>query len=193
MTESYTFWLTLAVVIGALALVVQAACLYFLYLAFKGLQARTMEFLPKAEASLLKAEATLARADKALAESRVEIAQTTAKAQAVIDLAHGQLTRVDHFVSETTGRARAQVDRVESLIDESLGRARHTVGILNDTVTGPVREVNAVSAGLRAAFGAFFNKCREPESPREPFSGRSVNDDPTVQSENHRETMSEVD
>jgi hypothetical protein len=52
------------------------------------------------------------------------------------------------------------MDRVETLLDESIGRVRHTVGLLNDTVTRPVREVNAVSAGLKAAIGSFFHKRR---------------------------------
>jgi hypothetical protein len=167
MSESYTTWLTAAVVLGAVALVAQAACLYLLYKAFQSLQVRTMEFIPKAEA-------TLARAEKAMAESRVEMQQASAKAHAVMDLAHGQLTRVDQFVVETTGRARAQVDRAEALLDESLGRVRHTVGLLNDTVTRPVREMNAVSAGLRAAFGSFFTKRRQAYAETDEFADENV-------------------
>jgi hypothetical protein len=177
MSESYTTWLTVAVVLGALALVAQAACLFLLYKAFQGLQARTMEFIPKAEA-------TLARAEKAMVDSRADLQQMTTKAHAVMDLAHGQLTRVDQFVVETTGRARAQVDRAEALLDESLGRVRHTVGLLNDTVTRPVREVNAVSAGLRAAFGSFFSKRRPAYSETDEFADDNVG---------AREAVSEVD
>ena len=127
MSESYTTWLTVAVVLGSLALIAQAACLFLLYKAFQGLQARTMEFIPKAEA-------TLARAEKAMAESRAELEKANAKAHAVMDLAHGQLTRVDQFVSETTGRARAQVDRAEALLDESMGRVRHTAVLREDVM-----------------------------------------------------------
>ena len=156
MNESYTFWLTLAVVLGALALVSQAVCIILLYQSFRNLQARTLALLPKAEA-------TLTLADKAIADTRAELQQTMAKTHQIMDLTHGQLTRVDEFMSETTSRARVQVDKVEALIDESIGRARHTVGLLNDTVTRPVREMSAVSAGLRAAFGALFTKRRGSE------------------------------
>ena len=67
MSESYTMWLTVAVVLGAVALVAQAVCLFLVFKAFQGLQARTMEFIPKAEAFIPKAEAALARARDAAA------------------------------------------------------------------------------------------------------------------------------
>ena len=44
MSESFTFWLTLAVVLGAVALVAQAVCLYLIYAQFQQLKSRTMEF-----------------------------------------------------------------------------------------------------------------------------------------------------
>lgn len=165
--ESYTFWLTLAVVIGALALVAQAVCLYLVCKAFERLEARTREFIPRAEQALAETKLTLAEAKLTLAQTRDELTRISAKTNQVLDLAHGQMTRVDQFVSDATGRARVQMDRIETLVDESLGRTRHAVALLGDTVTRPVREMNAVSAGLTAAFRAFFTKRRSAEPVEE--------------------------
>ena len=188
MTESYTFWLTVAVGLGALALVVQAICLLGTYKAVRDMQERFYALMPKIET-------TLSHAEKTFNESRQEIHQATAKAgevfarsSEVLALAQAQLakvdgvvakangaviqvtsvvTKVDGFVDETASRARTQMDNIEGVLDHSLNRVKHTVGMVNDTVSWPVRELNALASGVKAAAGALFGKRGETTTEQE--------------------------
>jgi hypothetical protein len=158
MSDNFTFWLVLAVAISAVALAAQAICLLLLYRAFAEMQKRVTLFMPRAETMVDNAERTIA-------ESRRDIQTTTAKANQVLDIAHSQLKQIDSFVGETTARGRAQMDRVEMVLDDSLGRVQHTVELFTDTANRPVRELNAVTAGLKAAIGAFFHRQRREPAP----------------------------
>jgi len=186
MSETYQLWLTIAVGIGALSLLIQAVCILGAYSKFKEMQERFNAFLPKAEA-------TLANAEKTMNEGRQQIHQATTRANelitkgteliekgnGVVQTAQTQLVKVNSFVDDTTRRARVQLDNIEGLLDDSVNRVKHTVGMVNDTVTWPVREMNAVASGLRAAAGAFFNKRK-----------RGFREDESEPSNNHHETIS---
>jgi ABC-type transporter Mla subunit MlaD len=146
-------WIAAAVVIGALALVAQAAFLWATYKAVRSIRRDVSNFLPRAQSAL-------ANAEKTLDESRQHIQQVSARANQVLDLTHTQLERIDEIVGEATTRARVQMDKIEGLLDDSVGRVHHAVKLVNESVTRPIREINAVSAGLRAAFGSLFRSSR---------------------------------
>jgi paraquat-inducible protein B len=167
MSGDYTFWLTLAVVLGALALLAQAFCLYAIYRGIKQVQTSTLDLLPKVQATLAHTNQSLTDVRRDLAQVAAQVTQATAKAHAIMDTTQGTITRVDEFMSDATGRARVQMDRVESLVDDTIGRTRHTIALLNDTATRPVRELGALSAGLKAAFGAFLARRPKAEAREE--------------------------
>jgi F0F1-type ATP synthase membrane subunit b/b' len=153
MTDSYSGLIAAAIAISAIALLGQAIFVFAIYRSVKDLQARVEAFIPRAEHLLNTAE-------KMLAENRQEIHEVTSKASAILDIAHKQVERLDEFLTDTTDRARTQVIRIEGALEESVDRVQRTVGMLNDTMVKPIREINGLAAGLRAAFTMLFRSPR---------------------------------
>lgn len=133
-----------AVIVAAAAIVCQALFLYGMFRSVKALKDQVSVFIPRAEA-------TLQRADRAIADSTAQWHDLSSRAVNVIEAAHKQLTRVDDVLGEATVRAKAQMERVEMVLDDTIGRVHNTVILLNNGVLKPVKEINGVAAGVRAA------------------------------------------
>ena len=68
---------------------------------------------------------------------------------------------VEEVVSDATSRAKVQMDRVELVLDDTLSRAHETVALLHSGIMRPLREINGVTAGLRAAL-QFLSRGNRP-------------------------------
>jgi len=136
--------MTSAVVVSAIAIALQALILFGIMRSVRSLKERVDEFIPRAEA-------TLGKAEKSLDESVGELKNLSARATALVDSVQKQVTRVDEVLGDVTVRAKTQLDRVELVLDDTIGRVHETVVTLNNGVLRPVREINGVAAGLRAA------------------------------------------
>jgi hypothetical protein len=133
-----------AVVVSAIAIVLQMLILLGMYRTQKQLHARVTELLPRARSLMDSAEATLA-------QGRKQVLEVTAKASEVLDLTKDQLVKVDDSLVDVTNRVKAQMERIELMLDDTLGRIQETVTMVHGGVMKPVREVTGVAAGLRAA------------------------------------------
>jgi hypothetical protein len=69
--------------------------------------------------------------------------------------------------ARVTSKAAAQVDRIEKVISDLSLRVDQTATAVHDTIVRPVREGMAILEGIRAAFGVFRSKPREPEAKRQ--------------------------
>ena len=136
--------MTSAVVVSAIAIVIQALILLGMMLSVRALRRRVDEFLPRAEEVLGKAE-------KSLDETSADLKNLSARATALLESAQKQVTRVDGVLGDVTARAKTQLDRVELVLDDTISRVHETVVTLNKGVLRPVKEINGVAAGLRAA------------------------------------------
>ncbi|MFN3323736.1 MAG: hypothetical protein ACK5AZ_09595 [Bryobacteraceae bacterium] len=133
-----------AVVVAALALVLQLAVLYAVYRQSKTLEVQMRVLVPKAEALMESAEKTIAL-------SRQQITEVTTKASQVMDTTRTQLGKMDQSLSEITSRLKVQLERVEMVLDDSMGRVQETVASVHHGVMKPIREITGVAAGVRAA------------------------------------------
>ncbi|MEZ5355893.1 MAG: hypothetical protein R2762_24945 [Bryobacteraceae bacterium] len=138
-----------AVVVSALALVSMSLMVFGIFKSVRALREQVGAFLPRAEA-------LVETSHKTIVEAQSQMREISSRAVAVLDSTQGQLTRVDAFVGETTGRARVQMDRVELMLDDTLSRVHDTVVQLNSTVLKPMKEINGVAAGVRAALQHFL-------------------------------------
>jgi len=143
------YLITSAVVVSALALLLQALFMFGVYRSARA----TREQMAAAAGHV---ESFAASASQALEQSRKQISEVAAKTAAVLDLTHKQLARIDDVLGEATSRARIQMDRVEMVLDDSLSRVQETAALLNKGILRPVREINAVAAGFQAALGYLF-------------------------------------
>lgn len=152
-----------AVVVAAVAIVLQAVFLYSLSRSAKAMAAQVTGFIEKAEPVLADARQTLQ-------QNRKQMAEVTGKVNKLLDTAQVQISRIDGVLSDATSRARVQMDRLELVMDDSIGRVHETVAILHDGILRPLREVNGIVAGLRAGIGYLLGN-------RRPSVAQATHDD----------------
>jgi hypothetical protein len=139
-----------AVLVSAVALVMQAILLFATYRATKATKEQVTLIAGHAESLVLSVRTTLE-------SSRKQIAEVTTKASEVLDLTKIQLVRVDEVLSDATTRARVQLDRVELVLDDTIGRVQDTAAAIQNGILRPLREINGVAAGISAALSFLFS------------------------------------
>ncbi len=138
--------MTAFVIIAAVALAIQAGMLVAVNKKTKALHDKITPLVPQVESLV---ESTKATVDL----SRKQIAEITTRANDVLDSTRNQLAMVEEVVSDVTARAKVQMDRVELVLDDTLSRAHETVALLHNGIMRPLREINGVTAGIKAALG----------------------------------------
>ena len=135
------------VIISAIALSIQAFMLAGIYKTTKALQESINPLLPKVDTLVTKASATVEQSGK-------QITEVTTRANEILDSTKRQLAVVEEVVGDAAARAKVQMERVELVIDDTLTRAHETVATVHEGIMKPLREVNGIAAGVRAALSA---------------------------------------
>ncbi len=139
--------MTAFVIISAIALCIQAGMLAAIYKTTKSLQDAINPLLPKVENLVVKATATVEQSSR-------QITEITSRTNDILDSTKRQLAIVEEVVGDAAERAKVQMERVELVLDDTLSRAHETVAVVHDGIMRPLREVNGIAAGIRAALGA---------------------------------------
>jgi hypothetical protein len=147
--DALLYVMAVAVLISASAMVLQALLLLGHYKAAKAMRGQLIAFTGHAESFFQSAQ-------RNLEQSRKQISEVATKAGEVLDLTHKQLVRVDEVLGEAHSRAKIQMERVDLILDDAIGKLDETVALLNKGLLRPVREINAVAAGIQAALGCLF-------------------------------------
>ena len=142
-----------AIVVSALALILQVILMAAVYKASRAMQSQVTTLTGHLETFTESAQRTFE-------QSRKQISEVATKTSEVLDLTHKQLVRIDDVLGEATTRARIQMDRVELILDDTLSRLHETTALLHKGVLRPVREINAVAAGIQAALGYLLRSQR---------------------------------
>jgi ABC-type transporter Mla subunit MlaD len=139
--------MTAFVIISAIALCIQAGMLAAIYKTTKSLQEAINPLLPKVDTLVTKASATVEQSGR-------QITEITTRANDILDSTKRQLAVVEEVVGDAAVRAKVQMERVELVLDDTLSRAHETVAVVHDGIMRPLREVNGIAVGVRAALGA---------------------------------------
>jgi ABC-type transporter Mla subunit MlaD len=139
--------MTAFVIISAIALCIQAGMLAAIYKTTKSLQEAINPLLPKVDNLVTKASATVEQSGR-------QITEITTRANDILDSTKRQLAIVEEVVGEAAVRAKVQMERVELVLDDTLSRAHETVAVVHDGIMRPLREVNGIAVGVRAALSA---------------------------------------
>src|SRR5579862_3293880 len=145
--------MTVFVVISAIALIIQATMLYGMRKSALAVEQQVAKLTPKV---LALAESSQA----ALDETRTGVAEIMERTKDILDITRRQLTRVEEVLDDAANRARVQFDRAEMVVDDAMDRAQETIAIVHGGIMKPIREINAVAAGLRAAIQYFVRGSR---------------------------------
>ena len=135
------------VIISAIALCIQAGMLAGMYKTVKALQASITPLIPKVESLVEKTNSTVEQSGR-------QITEITTRANDILDSTRRQLAIVEDVVGDAAVRAKVQMERVELVLDDTLSRAHETVAVFHDGIMRPLREVNGLAAGIRAALAS---------------------------------------
>ncbi len=144
--QSLLYIMTAFVVIAGLSLLLQLAFIFGIYKTTKAMQEKITVLLPKVETLVDSSQ-------KAVTEGKQQILEITAKTNEILESTKRQLAKVEVVVNDATGRAKVQLDRAEMVLDDTMGRAHETVAMVHTGLMRPLKEIHAVSAGIRAALG----------------------------------------
>jgi hypothetical protein len=141
--------MTVFVIVAAIALVIQAAMLYGVRKSALAVEQRVATLAPKVEAL---AETSRAAID----EGRANMAEISMRSKEILDATRRQLTTIEDVLEDAAERARVQFDRAEMVVDDAMTRAQETVAVVHGGIMKPIREINGVAAGVRAAIHYFM-------------------------------------
>jgi hypothetical protein len=145
--DNQTIFLALIAVFVALsaaAMIFQAAMLYGTYKASRELRDKIVPLTVKVEALVETSRA-------AVDEGRIRISEITTRANQILDLAREQMETVEEVLQDASFRTRRQLERAEIVVDDALARAQETVELVHKGILTPIRGINGVAAGVRAA------------------------------------------
>jgi hypothetical protein len=135
--------------VAAIALLIQAGYLFGIYKSTRAVQEKIERLMPKIESI---ADASLA----AINENRSRIVEITTRTNLILESTQRQIAKVEDLLGDAAQRARVQMDRAELVIDDAMSRAQETVQAVHTGILKPIREINGIASGLRAALQYFF-------------------------------------
>jgi hypothetical protein len=144
-----------AVILACLAFLVQAGVVVALYRIARKLQEKT---LPLAE----RAVPVLDTARKILDENRPRIAEVSTDAVEIARNARQQAIRIGELLDDAGQRAKSRIAQIDSTVEDTVEQVEQVGGAVKGAVLKPVREMNAIMAGVRAALVTYAQGGRRP-------------------------------
>ncbi len=123
--------------------------------------------VPEPPESAGDVEPLLTSVRELVGEGRKAVEKLNGAADQVAGFARDQAGRLDQLMAEASDRARLQVIRADELVSDTFRRIERASEHLERSVTRPVREIEAVLAGVRTALDFLFRRRRAPVGPVE--------------------------
>jgi hypothetical protein len=136
--------LTIFVIVSAIALLLQLATLFGLFVVARKLQQAIIPMIPQIQGII----GTTRRTVDTVSTQIEKIGNTSS---AILDVTKQRVHKIDDLLNDATSRAKVQMDRAEMVLDDSMTRVQQTVTAVQSGVLRPVREVYGVFTGLRTA------------------------------------------
>ena len=154
MTEgTFRIVITVAVALSCLFAMVQAVIVFAIYRTALKMQERVATLSERTEPILDTTR-------RMLEETRPKVSEITDRCLEITTMAKVQVSRLDELITETSDRARLQIERIDNAIGDTVDKVAETTAVVQNTILRPVREVNGVVSGLRAAFSTLARGSR---------------------------------
>jgi hypothetical protein len=155
MSDDFFRWvITIAVFLALTAFVVQVCLVFAMYRVTKVMQDKVMPVVD----ALTPIIGTVRRL---VDENGPRVSAIISDAEHMMNTAREQVTRVGEVVKEFSDRARAQVARIDGAVDQTVEQVQNASVAMKDVVLKPVKQVDALVHGLRAAFSVMAHGRRE--------------------------------
>src|SRR5262245_28015142 len=141
--------MTVFVIVAAVAMCIQATLLYGIFKSTRTLKTQATSLLPQVKTILTTAESTLD-------ESRKNIVEITTKANEMMDIGKAQLVKLDAVITDASSRAKVQLERAELVVDDTVSRVHQSVTAVHNGILRPVKEIQGIATGVRAAVEHFL-------------------------------------
>jgi len=156
MPEDVFRWVIAAgVLLACLASVWQAIILAGIYRAGKEAQKAGKEVQTRLGPLVDRFDAILTTSSSILAENRPHIAEITAETSAIAKTARQQVERIGELIDDTSVRAKARITQIDQTVGRTMEQVDHAGEAVKSAVMKPVKEVNGIVAGVKAALNTY--------------------------------------
>ena len=152
--EAFRWVVAIGVLLAAIAIGVQAFFYVGLYLSIKQIQRRVAGLVEKTEPVL-----DLAR--RLIEENRPKITDIANEALEITRMAKAEMVRISELVTEISDRTRVKVASAEAALENAAESLHQTASSVRSAVVRPLREINGVLNGVRAALSALVRGRQE--------------------------------
>lgn len=146
--ETFQWIVAIAVILACISFLVQAVAVLALLRIVKALQGRLMPFVDSARP-------VVETARRILEDNRPRIAELSTEAVYIAKSVRAQVERIGELVQDTSSRARQRIAQIDRTVDHTVEQVEHAGTSVKNAMLKPVREVNAILAGMRAAIAAY--------------------------------------
>ncbi len=166
MTEDvFRIIVAVGVILACIAFLVQAGVMAALYFITKGTRSRVEPLVERLEPLVAHAEPTLSSVQKLLSnleENTPRITQISQDVAAITRSAREQAAHISALLEDANTRAAKRLAQLDATVDHAVGHVEQTGEAMKGAVMKPVREVNAILAGVRAALLTYAQGGRRP-------------------------------
>src|SRR5215467_7465218 len=154
-------WLTIFVVVTALAVALQALILVAMFLAMKKTSAKVESLAEEVKTKVLP---TAELAHSMITELRPKIVTLIDNVSVSTTVMRTQMERIDATLTDIIDRTRLQVIRADEFVNHTMDKLEETREAVQRTVVSPVRHISGLMHGVTAGLEAFFARKRNRES-----------------------------
>lgn len=157
--DVFRLFVVIGVALAAISCIWQAAVLTILLVAGKKAQKAAEKAMHAAEGRfgplVKRVETIAANTEKILEENRPQIAQVTKEAVTIAKAAREHAQRIGELIDETNSRAKARIAQIDETVGNTVDQVEHATGAVKEAVMKPVKEVNGLMAGVKAAISTY--------------------------------------
>jgi len=111
---------------------------------------------------IIDATGPLVKTIRAFADENFpKFSQMTTDTTEIVKGLHAQVDRLSEVVKDVSDRARAQVARIDGAVDLTVDQVQHATASVKDAVLRPVKQVDGIMQGIRAAVAVMAQGRRE--------------------------------
>ncbi|MDQ6665407.1 MAG: hypothetical protein M3Z23_13565 [Acidobacteriota bacterium] len=172
MSDDVFRWIVaIGVSLAVLSIIVQAIVVLVLYGVVKKTLAKVMPIVERTgpivdsvrgivDDAKPKVAAISTSARDIIAEAKPKIASISGDVVLISNTVREQTQKVGAFLDDFTLRAKAKVAKVDHAVDDTVDQVQLAGGEVKKAIMKPVREVNGVLSGIKAALGVYTKSNR---------------------------------
>lgn len=153
--DVFRWVITVAVVLACIAFIWQAFVVAAIYRAGREAQKAGKDAQNKFAPLLDRFEAILTTTSKILDENRAKVADISAETLAIAKTTRQQVERIGELIGDFNERAKSRIEQIDQTVDHTVQQVEHAGDAVRTAVLRPVREVNGLLNGVKAAVSAY--------------------------------------